>query len=127
MSGLAVRPATFRRARSRRGAPARIRYVLSGPATVTLTFLRRRAGIRRKGACRPLRGRRVRRRARRCARWIRVGASLRHRARAGTTSVRFGGWVRGRRLARARYRVRGVADAGDGLPERVRYGYFTLR
>jgi hypothetical protein len=127
LSGLAVRPGAFRRARSRRGAPARIRYSLSAPATVTLRFLRRKAGIRRGGACRPLRGRRRPRRARRCARWTRVGGSLRQRARRGRTSVRFGGWVRGRRLKRARYRVRGVADSGEGVPGRVRYGYFTLR
>jgi hypothetical protein len=104
LSGLAVRPGAFRRARSRRGAPARIRYVLSAPATVTLTFLRRVRG-----------------------RWVRVGAPLRQRARSGRTRVRFGGWIRGRRLPRGRYRVRGVATVAGGRPGRDRYGYVTLR
>jgi hypothetical protein len=108
LSGLAVRPGRFRRARSRRGAPARIRYALSAPATVTLTFLRRRRGARR-------------------ARWRRIGGSLRQAASAGKTSVRFGGWVRGRRLPPGRYRVRGVATAEGGQPGRPRYGYVTLR
>jgi hypothetical protein len=126
LSRLRVAPKSFRRARSRRRAPARIRYRLSAEGTVTLRFYRRAPGVRRGRACgRPPRTRVPRRR--RCARWVRMRGSLRHDARPGTTAARFGGWLGRRRLPRGRYRVEGVA-AGEGWRTGPRRrGYFRLR
>jgi hypothetical protein len=91
LSRLRVTPRSFRRARSRRGGGAHIRLKLSRRATVTFRFLRRLRG-----------GHRVRR----------VRGSLRVRLRPGTRSVRFGGWVGRRALARGGYRL--VATPADG-------------
>jgi hypothetical protein len=101
LSRLRVSPGSFRRARRRSGAPARIRFALAGgPAMITLTFERRTA-----------RGR-----------WARLRGSIVRRAN-GAKSVRFGGWLRGRRLARGRYRVRAAAGPGSS----ARRAGFTLR
>jgi hypothetical protein len=130
LSGLRVAPGAFRRARSRRGTPARIRYATSAPAAVALSFERRGAGVRHGGRCvvRP-RHRRPAwlRRARRCVRWVIVPGRLRQAAAgAGSASVPFGGWVRGRALARGRYRLRAVPTSGDGTGV-ARTAMFTLR
>ena len=127
LSRLRVTPGTFRRPRSRRRTPARIRFGLSAPASVTLTFTRRAVGVRRGRACRPLPRRGLPRGARRCVRWVAFPRALRSPAATGTTIIRFGGWIRGRPLPRGRYRVRAVPR---GEPDRVvRAGstYFTLR
>jgi hypothetical protein len=127
LSRLRVAPATFRRARTRRRAPARIRYVLSAPGSVTLTFFRRAIGVRRRGACRKPPPRGAPRGRRRCARWVRAGRSLRHDSAAGTTATRFGGWIGRRPLPRGRYRVEGTAAAEGWRPGPRRRGYFRLR
>lgn len=126
LSGLRLDPTAFRRARSRRGHTARIRFTLSKPAAVTLKFERKAVGVLRAGVCRRAPSRGVPRGARRCRLWVRVGAALRQLSPIGASKVKFGGWVGSRALPPGRYRLRAVpVDAGRSGSGRTTG--FTLR
>jgi hypothetical protein len=127
LSRLRVAPRAFRRARRRGGAPARIRFLLSAPARVTLTFERRVLGVRRSDGCRPAPRGRLPRGTPRCFRWVTVRGSLRQSAGRGGRSVRFGGWVGRRALAPGRFRVRALPTGRDGRRGVARRAGFALR
>jgi hypothetical protein len=93
-----------------------------------LTFQRKTIGVKRyDGSCKPRPHRHLPKGTPRCARWVKVRGSLHQSRRAGTTAVRFGGWVGRRKLARARYRVRALATGSDGVRGTVRTAGFTVR
>ena len=98
LSRLSVAPRRFavrRSAQGRRTRGTRIRWRLSEPARVVLRVDRARPGFRRGSRCQAKRPRAGR--ARRCTRFVRVGSFART-APAGTTSLRFNGFVRRRAL-----------------------------
>jgi hypothetical protein len=127
LARLRVSPRGVHRARSRHRATARIRYRLSGRARVMLTFQRRTIGVRRSNGCKPAPPRRLPRGTPRCVRWVKVPGSLHQSRPAGTTSVRFGGWVGRRRLALGRYRVRAVALGANRMRSKARTAGFSVR
>jgi hypothetical protein len=105
LSGLRVAPRAFRRARSRHGATARIRFKLSTPASVQLRFWRHRG-----------------------AHWAAVrGGRLSRKARRGSSRVHFGGWIGRRRLVRGRYRVLAQPVSATGRHGTARRATFRLR
>jgi hypothetical protein len=105
LSRLRLSPSAFRRARSRHGAATRITYRLSTRARVMLTFERRTA-----------RGH-----------WVRVRGSLHQSARQGSNTMRFGGWLGRRALARGRYRLRALPTGLDGRHGIARRAGFSVR
>lgn len=127
LSSLKIRPGAFRRGRDRRAAPAHIVFRLSSAATVTLTFERKLAGVRRGSACRPAPAGGIPRHARRCTRLAAVRGSLRRTAPMGRVSIPFGGWVGARRLAPGRYAAIAVAAGASGPPGLPRAASFTVR
>jgi hypothetical protein len=127
LARLRVAPRRVHRARSRRGATARIRYRLSARARVMLTFQRRASGVRRSNGCRPAPRRRLPRGTPRCVRWVKVRGSLHQSRPAGSGAVRFGGWVGRRRLAPGRYRVRAVALGSNRMRSIARTAGFSVR
>jgi hypothetical protein len=109
ISGLRLRPRTFRAARAgasvaRKRPPVgtRVRFTLSAEATVALRVERARKGRRRGGTCRkaarPPRGRR-------CTRYVRVRGGFNVGGIAGPNSFKFTGRIANRRLARGKYRL----------------------
>jgi hypothetical protein len=96
------------------------RFKLSEPARVVIRLERALPGVRVGRACKPLkRGRR----GRRCTRF-RVAGTITRAAKAGRTSLRFSGRLRGRSLAAGRYRATVVAtDAARNrsAPRRVTF------
>jgi hypothetical protein len=60
-------------------------------------------------------------------RWVTVRGSLHQSRPAGTTSVRFGGWLGRRALARGRYRVMAAATGSNQLKATPRRAGFALR
>ena len=127
LSGLKVTPATFKRSRSRVGSTTRIRWTASAPAIVTITFERKTTGIRVGPACRPLPHGGLPRRARKCTRWANVGGSLKQVAESGVTSLRFGGWIGRRPLARGTYRLTAVPRGDDARLGAARHAALTVR
>ena len=126
LGGLRVSPSRFHRAKKRRGIKTHVRFTLSAPARVTLTFERRVVGMTRGGRCRPLpRDRRVPNRLL-CWRWPKVRGSLHVSAKTGRTSVRFGGWLGARKLPAGRWRVKAVPVANKQTGSARRAG-FTLK
>jgi hypothetical protein len=124
---LRVSPRRARLARSRRNMTARISYRLSGTARVTLTFQRGVIGVRRANGCRPRPRGRIPHGTPRCVRWVSVRGSLHQSRPAGTTSVRFGGWLGRRALARGRYRVIAAATGSNRVKATPRRAGFALR
>ena len=126
-------PATFAAAsrgasisvRRRRHVGTRIVYRDSAAAMSTLTFASVRAGTRRGRRCvAPSRGRHGH--PRRCTRFVRVG-SVRHADRAGMSTLRFSGRLRGRRLRPGRYRLTVVARNAGGASRPVRARFRVIR
>ena len=116
ISELSARPA-----RVRRGRPVNLRFRLSEAASVRVKIQRALPGRRVRGRCRKPSARN--RSARRCTRYVRV-TTLRATGKAGKNRVRFSGRVRGRALARGRYRavVQATDAAGNhSVPRRVSF------
>jgi hypothetical protein len=127
LSGLAVSPSRFARARKRTGTPARIVWSLTRAAGVRLTFQRAAIGFRDGAKCRRAPKRGIPRGKKRCLRWPAVPGTLRQAAAAGTTRVRFGGWIGKRPLALGRYRVRAAADGAAAAAAVPRLAGFRIR
>ena len=109
LSRLSVAPRRFavrRSAQGRRTRATRIRWRLSEPARVVLRLDRARPGFRRGSRCQAKRPRPGR--VRRCTRFVRVGSFART-APAGTTSLRFNGFVDRRPLRAGPYRLTAIA------------------
>jgi hypothetical protein len=120
LSGLKVSPKTMRRSRSRTGTSASIRWTLTKPATVTLTFEQARRGMVVGKRCKTPPRRGVPRGRRRCTRWVEVRGSLVRQSDAGPVKLRFGGWIARRPLRAGRYRVEALpADGGPAATPRV--------
>jgi virginiamycin B lyase len=130
---LAAVPARFRvgktatalSSRKRKPAPVgtSLRFSLSEPATVTITFLQRRAGRKVKGVCRaPSRANRKRKR---CTRYVAVG-SLRRRGLQGTNTISFSGRIGKRPLAAGSYRASAVARDTAGNASKASVSAFTI-
>jgi uncharacterized delta-60 repeat protein len=118
VTNLAVQPRVLRR-----GQAARIRFIVSEPATVTITFWRDSAGRRVGKACRaPTKANRHRPA---CRRLVRVHGSLVVRAHRGQNTLRFSGRVGGKKLAAARYRVQ--INAVDPAGHRAQLKRFAIR
>jgi hypothetical protein len=123
ISNRVFRVGTPNAAARRRVAPrgTHFRFVLSEPATVTITIERRARGRRVRGRCR----RTTRRNspALHCTRFVRRGP-LSTNGTVGANSVPFSGRLRGRALTRGRYRARILATDGAGnqsLEQRVSF------
>jgi hypothetical protein len=114
LSGLQVTPSPLKRSRHRLGTSAAIRYTLTKPATVTLSFTRATTGMLVGTSCRPAPRRGIPRGRKRCTLWTAVPGTLSQAAPAGQAKLRFGGWVGRRALAAGRYRV--TALPADGGP-----------
>jgi hypothetical protein len=121
-----VSPAAVRRSRNRLGSSASIRYALTKPATVTLTFSRATTGMLVGTRCRTAPRRGVPRGRRRCTLWKAVPGALTQLAPAGQAKLRFGGWVGRRALAAGRYRVTAL-PADGGPPALARVAGFRIR
>jgi len=122
-----VSPAAFKRSRTRGGTPAKIRWIASAPATLTVTFERKTTGMRVGTACRPLPRAGLPRRARKCTRWVKVSGSLTQVTESGKGFIRFGGWIGRRALARGTYRLSAVPRGDDARVGLARHATFTLR
>ena len=118
-SALAAVPTRFRVGKSatsvsaKKAAPigTRLRFSLSEPAAVTITFLQPRSGRKVNGICRaPTRSNRKKNR---CTRYVSVG-SLRRRGLTGANAVAFSGRIGKRALAPGRYVVSAVAKDAAG-------------
>jgi hypothetical protein len=123
LTRLSVSPRRFAVRRRTRTA-ARIRWRLSEPARVTLRVDRARRGFRRGGRCvarRPRTGR-----IRRCTRFARVGSFARTR-QAGRATVRFNGFVKGRRLRPGRYRLTAIPRDAAGNRGKAKRATFRVR
>ncbi len=127
LSEVRVTPSSFKRSRTRGGSPARIRWTASAPATVTLTFERKKLGMRVGPACRPVPRAGFPRRAKKCTRWVKVSGTLKQVAETGKFALRFGGWTGRRPLARDTYRVKAVPRGDDSRLGAARYATFKLR
>ena len=123
LSGLQVAPVALKRSRHRLGSSASIRYVLSKPATVTLTFAQARRGMLVGTRCKTPPRRGIPRGRRRCTRWVGVPGVLIRQAQAGAAKLRFGGWVGRRPLARGRYRVQALPSDGGPAAQPQRAGF----
>jgi hypothetical protein len=105
LSALALTPSPMTRSRNRLGTSARISWSLTRAAGVTLTFARAITGMQVGTKCRTAPSRGVPRGRKRCTRWVDVPGSLTQIAPAGSSRVRFGGWIGKQSLASGRYRV----------------------
>jgi hypothetical protein len=107
LTNLAVQPGVLRR-----GQAARIRFIVSEPARVTVTFWHDRLGRKVGRLCKlPTRNNRHRPA---CRRLSRLPGSLVVRAHRGQNTLSFGGTVAGRTLAVGRYRVQVAAVDPSG-------------
>ncbi len=104
---------------------AAIRFRLSEPVTVTLSFERIRAGRKVGRRCRaPRRGLRSRKK---CKRYVKVKKTVRVKGKTGRNSVRFQGRLsRARRLKAGRYRLTATSRDKQGLRSTRRRATFTL-
>jgi subtilisin-like proprotein convertase family protein len=117
ISGLAVRPRSFRR-RSRVG------YRLSETATVRFRVARVAAGRRRGRRCAPVTRRN--RRAPRCTRLVRLRGGFGHSGRPGANGVRLTRRVGGRRLREGTYRLAATATDAAGNRSSTRRTRFRI-
>ena len=110
---------------SRKAAPVgtKLRFSLSEPAAVTITFLQARAGRRVSGRCRT--PSRSNQRRPRCTRYVSVG-SLRRRGVGGVNTVAFSGRIGRRALAPGSYRVSAVARDAAGNVSKTSTGSFVI-
>lgn len=97
---------------------ARLSLTVSEPATLTLLYRRSVSGVRVNGRCVPPRRRGRPRRGPRCTRVVQVGRA-RAPLRAGRNDVGLSGWVGGRPLPAARYRLALLARTPDGRQSNV--------
>ena len=118
IAGLTLSAVRFRAARSGPGAIAARRRAPIGTtiswrdgATATATFVVQRPAKGRISGGRCVKATRANRSHRRCTRWTTVGRFT-HADAAGPNTLRFTGRVRGRKLARGRYRLSVTARAG---------------
>jgi hypothetical protein len=131
LSGLALKPRSFRAAR--RGAsiakrrPARtgttITFTLNRAATTTFTVTRKARGVRSGKRCvapprKPRRGKK----ARKCTRTITAG-SFKAIGRTGLTTLHFSGRLRGRKLARGGYQLNATAGDSTGRTKPARKAF----
>ena len=126
---IVLKPAAFVAARhgssiaQRRPQPGTVvHYGLSETATVTFTVDRQRAGRRVGSRC--VKPGKANRRRPRCTRRVRVRGSFTHAGQSGPNAFRFTGRLAGRKLARGRYRLTGIArDAARNVsaPARARF------
>jgi hypothetical protein len=132
--GLTISPKAFRAVRTvstvgRGGASggATIRYSDSEPAITRFTVLAQRPGIKttKRGCARPARGSGIPR-AKRCTRYIAVGA-FSHRDRRGHNSLRLTGSVGGRRLAPGQYRLAAVPTIDGRVGARSAASFRIMR
>ncbi|MDQ6803823.1 MAG: Ig-like domain-containing protein [Actinomycetota bacterium] len=123
LSALVVSPASFRAAKAGPSIAsvvgAKVSYALLERASVTLTVERRLFGRHVHGGC--VRPKHSNRRAKRCVRYMRVGASFIHQGQPGANHFRFTGRLRSRKLAPGRYRLRAEAKdpAGNQSPPKA--------
>lgn len=118
LSGLRLRPRTFRRGRA-----TTVAYTLSGPGTVRFTVERVRPGRRRGSRCvAPARAPR----GRRCNRLTRLRGGLVDVAATGANRLRFRGRIGGRRLPPGRYRLPATPVASDGATGRPVHAAFRI-
>jgi hypothetical protein len=92
-------------------ARTEITYVLSEGAAVTLTVQRSRPGRVKRGRC--VKPTRKLRRAKRCKRFVRVGA-LKHAGVEGANALAFSGRIGKRKLRPGRYRIVAIATDAAG-------------
>jgi hypothetical protein len=118
ISSLALSASRFRAARSgpaataaRRRAPIGTTISWRDGATATATFVVQRPANGRISGGRCVKATRANRSHRRCTRWSTVGRFT-HADAAGPNRLRFTGRVRGRKLARGRYRLSVTARVG---------------
>jgi hypothetical protein len=109
LGGLKVSPRLVHRASTHRGTTGYIRFKLSLPATVELSF------------------RRLVERKHHRGHWVTVRRTIRATGPAGRNSVRFGGWVASHALARGRYRMAAAPTGASGRPGTARHTSFRLR
>jgi hypothetical protein len=90
-----------------------ISYLLNEQATTTLRVLRKTTGVKKGRTCAKA-GRKLKKHAKRCTRWVVVSGSLTHADRPGKNSFRFNGKLRGKRLKAGSYRLVAVARDASG-------------
>jgi len=134
--GLGVRPRRFsvrqgRQVRASRRYGAKIRFQLSGEATVRFAVQRPRPGVRvrlkGKNRCLPRSKRNLRRGGGRCTRFKRAGGFTRRNRTQGLNSIRFSGRLRGRALRRGRYRLVAIASDSAGKRSKAARTGFRVR
>ena len=126
LSHLSLAPRRFavrRSAQGRRTQGTRIRWRLTEPARVVLRVDRARPGFRRGSRCEAKRPRSGR--VRRCTRFVRVGSFART-APAGTTSLRFNGFVKRRALRAGSYRLTAIATDGARHTAKAKRARFSV-
>jgi uncharacterized delta-60 repeat protein len=130
LSRLKLSPTAFAAARSGPSAKAartgtKVRFQLSGPATVTFTVERPARGRRVGKACKKPSARN--RRGRPCTRYVRVRGSFKRTGVAGANSFRFTGRMNRHALKPGRYRLVGIAKAGTAKSPAARAGFRITR
>ncbi|HMD51558.1 MAG TPA: hypothetical protein VKG62_02505 [Solirubrobacteraceae bacterium] len=102
-----------------------ISFSLSAPATATLSFEQRRAGVIAGHRCVPVSG--AHRQGRHCTRYVRLANVLTLPAHAGSDRVAFDGVLSGaRRLAPGEYRLSLGASGAAGTARAAQHPTFTL-
>jgi streptogramin lyase len=133
VSALAAIPARFRVAKTatavssgkRSPAGTKLRFSLSEPGAVTISFLRARPGRRVNGTCRSQS--RSNARQRRCTRYAFVGALRRHGLQ-GANAIAFSGRLGKRALTPGAYRASALArDAAGNLSKPSVAGFTIVR
>ena len=127
LTALHVTPSPMRRAHTRTGMTARIRFAVAAPGKVALTFARKTVGVRRGATCRAAPRRGIPRGARRCSRWAAVPGSMRVKVTAGPVKIGFGGWIGHRALARGTYRIKAVPTDSVGAVQHSALASFRVR
>ena len=106
IKSLRVAPGVLRRS-------ALVSYLLSERATTTLKVVRKTRGVKKGRTCTKA-GRKVKKRAKRCTRWVSVRGNVVRADAGGKSSFRFNGKLRGKRLAVGSYRLIAIARDGAG-------------
>jgi hypothetical protein len=123
------RPGRYTAKKTRRGRRPKgtaLRYTVSEAATLVVSVDRRATGRRTgSGSRRRCVAGTPRRASQRCARYRSVG-TVRIRVPAGRRSTPFSGWVKGKALARGRYRARVVAVDALGARSQQRVTSFRI-
>jgi hypothetical protein len=105
-----------------------VRYRLSGDATVTFRVQRARRAKGRVVGRRCVRRTRRNVRARRCTRYRTVRGKFTHVGNEGVNRLRWSGRLRGRRLARGRYRlIARAVNSGGARSQQARARFRIVR